>query len=129
MTLQRRRLTRLGLLACVALISAIGCGRNYAVDGNLAQDKLKLALDAWRQGQTPEQLQAQGEQIAVQDPDWERGAKLSDYQILEVSEPEGPNLYCTVELSLEDPQGKPVKSSVRYCVTTNPNVTVFRALF
>jgi hypothetical protein len=118
------------LLIAWTLCWTLGCGsKQYPVDENRAQTTLQSVLDSWKHGQTPADLKGQSDPIVVQDPDWEKGVKLKEYQIVEVGAPEGPNLRCVVELVLEDASGKAVTNNVRYCITTSPNVTVFRDLF
>lgn len=66
--------------------------------------------------------------MTVQDFDWQGGAKLIDYQLLDEGQQRDANLSVKVKLTLAAKQGKGknVEKSVYYLVGTSPSVTVFR---
>lgn len=114
----------------VTTLFLAGCGeRRYRVEIPAAKDALQSALDAWKKGESPEDLKKRQPPVVVQDPDWTGGAKLTDFRVLNDGKEDGPNFYCSVELVLKNQNEKEERASVRYIVTTNPNVTVFRQLF
>jgi hypothetical protein len=123
------------ILACLAAMAAVlampGCSGGsaaHAVDTSRARDALVIALDHWKQGDTPGSLPSSSTPMTVQDFDWQGGAKLLDYQVQGEGEPRDANLSIKVKLSLDGLQGKSkkVEKTVSYLVTTSPSVTVFR---
>jgi hypothetical protein len=120
------------ILACVAvmlLLAVTGCSGNsaHAVDTSQARDALTTALDHWKQGDALRSLPA----MTIQDFDWERGAKLLDYQVLGEGQARDANLSIKVKLTLagEQTKTKNVEKTVSYLVGTSPSVTVFRDMF
>lgn len=112
------------LIACVA----VGCGSaQHAPDlsESVAQSSLTTALDAWKQGQTPDSLGQRSPQIIVGDTQWEAGQRLVSYKVLEPATSDGSNLHVPVELELEDGAGVRSKETVKYTVGTSPKITVF----
>lgn len=109
----------LALLACVC----IGCApaKPQPTDLQQASAVLKTALDAWKNGKSPEQLQSDTPPIFVVDQRWRAKAKLLDYKI----QTEGNNLETSVAfpvvLQLSGAK-KPVDAV--YFVSTNPALTV-----
>ena len=65
--------------ACLAVVSALfspGCSGSsgaYAVDEPQARDALKLALDAWKKGETSRSLASSSSPMTVQDFEWDSG--------------------------------------------------------
>lgn len=82
-----RRLATLPVLSLLAL--TLGCGSSntegsYVPNGNDAQDAVKLALDAWKNGQAgdPAGKLASGATVRAIDADWTAGTKLASYEIV-----------------------------------------------
>ncbi|HEY0981398.1 hypothetical protein, partial [Schlesneria sp.] len=79
----RQRLNKYGGLGWVLLVcAAVGCGqsgRTYVLDEELARSSLEDALQAWVDGQTPEDLQPT---IIMGDQGWAEGRKLGSFEIL-----------------------------------------------
>jgi hypothetical protein len=107
----------------------VGCDSSSSgppgLNQGVANSSLTAALDAWKQGQTPESLQQGSPSIIVVEPQWNAGAKLVSYQVLEPSTSDGSNLHVPVELELEDGAGVKSKLKVQYTVGTSPKITVF----
>lgn len=107
-----------------------GCGdtaRTAApVDPGQARTTLKAALNAWKEGRSPSDLRSRSPEIVAQDADWQRGMKLTDYEVLGNGDERDANLECRVKLKMVDKQGKPVERTVTYVVGTDPVLTVFR---
>jgi hypothetical protein len=117
-----------GVLA-IALLLTPGCGTGgYRVDPQTAQDVLKSTLDRWKLGGNIEDPKSQSPPVVVQDSDWQAGAALVDYRVIE-EKAENANLRCAVELTVKGTDGKDVTKRVSYLVTTSPNRTVFRELW
>jgi hypothetical protein len=117
-------------LAAMVLLTLAGCssGNAHAVNPSQARDALVAALDHWKQGDPPRSLSSASPSMTVQDFEWERGAKLLDYQILGDGQSKDANLSVKVKLTLAGEQGKSktVEKTVSYLVGTSPSVTVFR---
>jgi hypothetical protein len=130
-------LSRYGTLGVIAaclgamlVLALSGCSnsRAHAVDPPRAREALKTALDHWKQGESPRSLSSSAAPMTVQDFDWEGGAKLIDYQILDDGQPADANLRLKVRLTTTGAKagGKTNQKTVSYLVTTSPSVTVFR---
>lgn len=117
------------VVASLAAVLLSGCSGSApsAVDDGQARDTLKTALDGWKKGDSPSALKEASPSIIVQDLDWINGDKLVDYQLDGDSKTREANLYIPVKLTIKRGQGKEVKKSVSYIVSTNPTHTVFRA--
>jgi hypothetical protein len=120
-------LARFTALLLVAL--ATGCGGQSPTDPDQARATLTLALDAWRDGRTIDDVTNGSPPIAVADPYWKAGFKLSRYQVAETTRTVGFDLKMPVQLWLQDPKGKAVEEKVKYTVSVQPSRTVIRAPF
>ncbi|MFO0890163.1 MAG: hypothetical protein U0790_13615 [Isosphaeraceae bacterium] len=113
-------------LAAIAIPSLPGCSSSgaHAVDESRAREALGAALDSWKRGEAPTSVAS----MTVQDADWERGAKLLDYEIQGDGQPRGANLSIRARLTLagERAGSKKLEKTVSYLVGTSPSVTVFR---
>ena len=112
-----------------------GCGdpsRAHAVNELTARDALKTALDGWKKGETPTSFATASPPMIVQDFEWESGAKLLDYQLVDDGKAYDANLRVQVKLKLAEGKGKAAaagedsEKTVWYLVGTSPKVTVFR---
>jgi hypothetical protein len=118
-----RTLLPAALLACVA-----GCGRGsppQPADPDRARAALRLALDAWQQGQAPRSLQGREPPVRVIDREWRAGYKLVRYE-LAADGPLGADLRCQVRLLLRNGRGQAVRKKAVYSVGTSPALTVVR---
>ncbi len=104
----------------------------HAVDPPQAREALKLALDGWKNGESPRSFESSSPPMVIQDVDWLAGAKLSNYEIIDEGKAEDANLRVRVNLTLSSAsasgksQPKMAEKKVWYLVTTSPKVTVFR---
>jgi len=84
--------------ACVFVLATLllpGCSSYSSakpVDVSYARDVLKIALDAWKKGETTQSLASSSTHMTVQDFEWDSGAKLIDYQLTDDGKPEDANL-------------------------------------
>jgi hypothetical protein len=126
--LRDRRAWCLGL-AGVALISTCGCGASsgaQAADPDQAQTALRAALDAWKAGGKPADLESHAPSIHVKDADWNDGFRLVSYRAGDEGKLVGFDMNYPVVLELKSPKGKAVKKQAVYTVTTRPQVLVLR---
>jgi hypothetical protein len=116
----------LGVLAVLMLSGCSSSSRANPVNPSLARESLKVALDHWKKGEDPTSLQSSATPMVAKDYEWDSGAKLLDYQVLDERE-EGVNLRVQVKITLsEQGKGKSVEKKASYVVGTSPSVTVFR---
>lgn len=99
------------------------------VDADGARQALRTALETWKKGGPIESLKEQSPSIVAQDLDWESGAKLVGFNVLDDGKDEAISLRIPVELTIQDKTGKEVKKKVKYMVGTSPMITVFREIF
>jgi hypothetical protein len=124
------RLRALALLGATLLAALpLGCGGSTPADPDLARATLAMALDAWRDGRTIDEVTNGSPPITVADPEWKAGFKLSRYQVADTSRAVGFDLRMPVQLWLQDPKGKAVEQNVKYTVSVQPARTVIRAPF
>jgi hypothetical protein len=122
-----RSAAAIGLAALVLAAPPLGCGRQQPADPDQARATLAMALDAWRDGRTMDDVTNGSPPITVADPAWKAGLKLSRYQVAETARTAGFDLKIPVELWLEDPTGKAVQEKVKYTVSVQPSRTVIRS--
>lgn len=119
------RASRHGILSTVLLISLWGCGQptpSHPLDADLARSSVQRALQAWVDGKTPKEVQAE---FIVGDVAWEQGKKLVSFEILTDEETsDGSNLHIRVKRKLAN-GGVATESQVTYIVGTSPVVTIF----
>jgi hypothetical protein len=121
---------RIALILLLTLAFA-GCGfkssTNYVPTGNAAQDALKLALDAWKNGQPadPAGKLPSGATVRAIDSDWAAGQKLASYELLQElpAEAEAGPRKLTVKLTYAD--GSPPVEATYFIVGIDP-LQVFR---
>lgn len=132
-TPERNGRSRLILVGIMALGCLAGCssssGGAKPVDAVGARQALQTAMESWKKGDPISLLKEQNPKIVVQDLDWEGGAKLLSYKVLDEGRDEALNLSIPVELTLQNKSGKEAKKKVKYMVGTSPVITVFREIF
>src|SRR5262249_44144885 len=109
----------LGLLATLFFSGCSGSSQAHAVDPPRAREALKTALDSWKNGAEPRSLASSPTPMTVQDFDWDTGAKLIDYQIVDDGKAYDANLRVRVKLVLSTSgmgKGKPAEKTVWYLV-------------
>ena len=119
-----------GLLVLGGLLTLGGCGdsrtKPVSLNKQLAQDSFKAFLDAWQAGEQQAALKQRSPSIIASDPDWEAGAKLISYKLLDTEKDDGSNLHPMAELVLQTAEGRQPPASITYTVGTDPVITVFR---
>ena len=116
----------LGVLGLLLLSGCSASSGASVVDAPRAREALKTALDHWKSGGDPKELESSSTPMVAQDFEWAAGAKLLDYEV-QGERPEGRNLRFEVKLKL-GPQGnkKAAEKKGSYVVGTSPSLTVFR---
>ncbi len=109
----------------------VGCEQGFrptSLDAKKARAALTTTLNAWKRGEAASTLQSASPPIVAQDLDWLTGSKLVDFQVEGDGTPMDSNLRVPVKLNLQTPKGSNVTRSVAYLITTDPALTVFRAM-
>lgn len=119
------------LLILFAPLAASGCSNGGAADltveRDLARESLVAFLDAWKAGQSADELKARSPSIIAGDHAFAAGTKLVSYTLVGDDTDDGANLHCSVDLVLQDDKAGEVKERVGYIIGTEPVITVFRA--
>ena len=121
---------RLTFLLSAALL-LVGCSGNsdtsYVPKANDAQDAVKLALDAWKNGQTgePAGKLPSGATVRGIDADWAEGQKLSSYEIVRELPAESAAAPRKLIVKLTYADGSPPQEATYYVVGIDP-IQVFR---
>ena len=124
--MNRTLVPRLAWVCLLFVCGVFGCGdaaRTYHLDTELARSSLERAMQAWVDGETPEDLQPE---IIVGDTAWKEGVKLISFEILANDEDveDGSNLHLHVKRKFGGEHGTS-ESTVKYIVSTSPVITIF----
>jgi hypothetical protein len=113
----------LGLWVVVALA---GCGGGAPpVNKDRASEVLKVAFDAWKNGDDYDSLAKRTPPLHFNEPAWKAGSKLVDFRIGAV-DMLGRQAKCPVKLTLQDKAGKTIEREIGYLVDTTPNIVIVR---
>lgn len=116
----------LGKVCLLFVCTVVGCGsaaRTYPLNTDLARSSVEQAMQAWVDGQSPEDLQPE---IIVGDMAWNDGTKLISFEILSDREEveDGSNVHFHVKRTFGGDRGTS-ESIVKYIVSTSPVITIF----
>jgi hypothetical protein len=120
------------ILAAPVLIVLCGCDgipAPPAPDQDVAKQTLERALSSWQKGETVDAMAKASPSIKVSEPKWERGDKLTTFELKGPGQPKGGQQAFRVTLSLTNARGKQTKESAEYRVITHPYETVTRLIF
>ena len=111
----------------LASLFVIGCSPSAPPVVEVADGRavVEAALTAWRNAEAVQTLRDAKNSTFVAEPRWEAGWKLDGFEIVDQSI-DGYQARCKVQLSLTDPNGKPIKESAEYLATSSPKRTVTR---
>jgi len=113
----------------VPLMLCLGCGSGQSArptDPGQALQTLRVVLDAWKAGETPQRLESRTPAIHVADPDWSAGFSLVGYQADSAGRLVGYDMNYPVVLELKDAKGRSLKKEAVYVITTAPMFLVLR---
>lgn len=129
MTVRRSTATISGAIAVLIAAISAGCGGDVQptpTDVSASKGALTRVLDAWKGGKAKDSLTKETPSILVNDPDWERKSKLTDYKVEGDGKPLGASVQWTVPLTLSA-KGKTVNRKAVYAVSvSDAMVTVSR---
>jgi hypothetical protein len=115
-----------GLWLCL-LLPVLGCGKTLdaPVDQDKAREVLQTALESWKQGESYGALGQRQPPIYFNEPGWEAGKKLVNYQAGQM-ELFGRQGRCSVKLFLQDKGGKAIERDISYLIDTTPRIVIVR---
>ncbi len=119
----------IGVAITVAgLVLGTGCGASSApnkADPDQARAVLRDALEAWKKGETSDDLLARTPSVRVLDPDWQKGAKLISFEI-GADAPFAAEQRVSVVLKLQHAGRPSTNKKVMYAIGTSPSITIVR---
>ena len=98
--------------ACLIVLATLllpGCtsyGSAMAVDGPQARNALEGGVDSWKKEESTKSLALSSPPIVVQDFEWDSGAKLIEYQLVDNGKEEALNLRVAVRLIVKQHGGQ-----------------------
>lgn len=113
-----------------ALLMMAGCdqgARSLRLDKPLAEASLTTALDGWKLGELPTDLNKRSPPIIMTDVDWSGQMRLVNYELVGEPTDDGTNLHRAVRLSVQDQHGQRTLREVTYIIGTSPSITIFRS--
>jgi len=118
------------LFVTLALCLLSGCGRKLDPDVDPAEgDKaLRTALEAWKSGKSPEDLEKEHPPILMNEDDWRMGKRLLDFK-MESGSLSGRQVRCRVQIKLQGKDGKTVDREAVYIIDTIPRIVIVRDSF
>ena len=115
------------LLLLAGAVSICGCGDDglpEESDPNAASEALKVALEAWKNGEDLEALKDLDPPVYFDDMSKNRGAKLESYELVPKTERNGLSVVCTATLKLRDEDGKASQKKVNYLIDTQEAIVI-----
>jgi len=121
---------RLGIFTALALVSLSGCSRGLGPDADtdVAASALQTAMEAWKDGKTPDDLEKGQPSIIMNEDDWRTGKKLMEFKVGEAGI-HGRQVRCRVQIKLQDKGGKTVEQRAVYIIDTTPRIVIVRDTF
>jgi hypothetical protein len=110
------------IVATVAFLSGLsGCGRTPppATDQDAALTLLQSVLDAWKGDTSIDSFKSQSKDVVVADYQWQKGFKLTAFEIVGQPAPSGFDVMIKVKLSLQAPNGRKSTENAQYLVSTS----------
>lgn len=109
------------------VLCQIGCSDQVAEEKiNFAKQTVETALKTWQQGGKPEDLEQGTEPIEFHDDDWDRSARLIEYELRQSYMETDGTARCAVRLKVQTDQKSPREIECTYQIVTEPKVIVAR---
>jgi hypothetical protein len=114
---------------CLCLVS--GCGGGLAPDSNPedARTALEAALQAWKNGESPKDLESHNPALVMNDPDWRAGKTLLQYRMQSTGTMFGRQVRWEVQIKVKDRSGKTTERKANYIIDTIPRLVIVRDIF
>jgi hypothetical protein len=121
---------RLALSFALSLCLLPGCGRGLGPDADPAEGEraLRTALEAWKAGKAPGDLEREHPPILMNEDDWRTGKRLLDFKMEEGSLV-GRQVRWRVGIKLQDKDGKAADRKAVYIIDTTPRIVIVRDSF
>lgn len=115
-------------MLCICLLQ--GCSRGLDPDADSAEaaKALQTALEAWKNGQSPDELEQGKPSIIMNEDDWRVGKRLVDYKV-EKSFLSGRQIRARVQIKVKDKDGKMQEKKAVYIIDTTPRIVIVRDMF
>lgn len=118
------------LLACgTALLAGCGGGLAENVNPDQAGKALQTALDAWKDGKTPKDLEGFDPSIVMNESDWSTGNRLLEFKKADAGALDGRQVRWVVQIKLQDKSGKVSDRKATYIIDTIPRTVIVRDSF
>lgn len=125
MTVRKSTAAVAGVFALLLAVPFVtGCGGGGAASPtapSAAKNLLTQALDAWKAGKPKDSLTRGSPSILMNDSDWERRSKLTDYKLEGDGEPLGASVKWNVPLTLSV-KGKTLERQAVYAVNVSEGI-------
>jgi hypothetical protein len=116
-----------GLTLFAGALACGGCGdAKSQQELEVSETLVATALDAWKRGDAPASLQTLPTPIEFHDDDWQKEARLVDYEITQVYHDTDGSPRCAVTLTIQRGKNVPEQINETYQVITNPKVIIGR---
>jgi hypothetical protein len=112
----------------VCLLS--GCRRTVVnSDAEQAGPALRTALEAWKSGKSPSDLEGLSPSIIMNEGDWESGKRLLEFKMDDKGTLVGRQIQWRVQVKIQDKSGKTQDRRVSYTIDTTPRIVIVRDIF
>jgi hypothetical protein len=118
-----RLLTLLAAILGSAMLVGCASSTPQVADSERASAALRQALEAWKNGETPQSLAEGTPPIHVSDAEWAGGAKLLEYSI-DAEQSAGFGWRCDVTLKVQSAEGQEREHAATYRIDTDPAIVV-----
>jgi hypothetical protein len=120
---------RFTIVIAFTLLAQVGCSRGLHpnADVEAADNALRTGLDAWKSGQSLEDLE-KGTSIIMNEDDWRTGKKLLDFK-MDKGALSGRQVRCKVRIKLQGKDGKTTERDAFYIIDTTPRIVIVRDSF
>lgn len=114
------------LVLFVGLLS--GCGQHVteSVNPDQAGEALRTALTAWKDGKTPDELEAQQPSILMNEDAWRSGSSLLEFTMDPAGKMDGRQVRWVAQIKLRDKNGKETTRKATYVIDTIPRIVIVR---
>ena len=121
---------RFALFAMFSIGLLHGCGRGLDKDADPDEGRkaLQTALEAWKDGKLPEELERMTPPIIMNEDVWRSGAGLLDFKVEGIAIA-GRQVRAEVRIKLKDKNGKTQDQRATYIIDTTPRIVIVRDIF
>jgi len=118
------------VLSSAVCLCLLGCGQSNAdVDIDQAGPALRSALEAWKSGKTPADLESQSPSILMNETDWKAGKRLLQFKMDDKGSQYGRQVRWRVQVRIQDKSGETQDQNATYVIDTTPRIVIVRDSF